>query len=166
MTEHRSDESPASGEEQLAAYARELGDAIVAALPGWTVRCVVDRMEQWAGSIPDDVRDAAEEAGARARDEAGDAVRQVLAADIDAQRVPLLSLLRGAVRYPTDVLRAAGVPPVVRDEFAERNFPDDIYDLAPASFADLDPDLHEPGLVWGAAKAHVHLTRRRAEGKR
>ena len=27
--------------------------------------------------------------------------------------------------------------------------------------ADLAPELHEPGLVWGAAKAHVVLARRR-----
>ena len=31
---------------------------------------------------------------------------------------------------------------------------------------DLDPALHEPGLRWGAAKAHVVLARRRAEGRR
>ena len=60
----------------------------------------------------------------------------------------------------------AGVPAVVRDEFAERAFPGDVYDLAIASFADLDTALHEPGLVWGAAKAHVVLARRRAEGLR
>jgi hypothetical protein len=47
-----------------------------------------------------------------------------------------------------------------------RSFPDDVYDLTPASFADVDPALHEPGLVWGAAKAHVHLARRRRQGKR
>jgi hypothetical protein len=41
-----------------------------------------------------------------------------------------------------------------------------VYDLTPASFADVDPALHEPGLVWGAAKAHVHLARRRREGRR
>jgi putative CocE/NonD family hydrolase len=46
------------------------------------------------------------------------------------------------------------------------SFPDDAYDLGPASFADIDPSLHEPGLMWGAAKAHVHLARRRAEGLR
>ena len=51
-----------------------------------------------------------------------------------------------------------------RDEFAERTFPDDVYDLSPASFADVDPALHEPGLMWGAAKAHVILHRRRSEG--
>ena len=85
---------------------------------------------------------------------------------MDEQRTGPLAVIRTAVRYPTEVLAAAGVGPVQRDEFAERSFPDDVYDLAPASFADLDPALHEPGLVWGAAKAHVVLARRRAEGKR
>ena len=46
------------------------------------------------------------------------------------------------------------------------SFPDDPYDLTPGSFADVDPSLHEPGLVWGAAKAHVVLARRRREGRR
>ena len=55
---------------------------------------------------------------------------------------------------------------MARDEVAVRQFPDDVYDLVPASFAEVDPELHEPGLVWGAAKAHVHLARRRSEGAR
>jgi hypothetical protein len=93
-------------------------------------------------------------------------VRLVLEADIDDQRTNPLAVLRRAVRYPTDVLRAAGVPEVVRDAFAEAHEPDDVYDLSPASFADIDPALHEPGLVWGAAKAHVHLHRRREDGMR
>ena len=63
----------------------------------------------------------------------------------------------------TDVLRSAGVPPVVRDEMAESAFPEDLYDLSPATFADLAPELAEAGLVWGAAKAHVVLSRRRGE---
>jgi hypothetical protein len=50
---------------------------------------------------------------------------------------------------------------VVRDKQQERLFPDDDYDLAPANFADVSPDLAEVGLVWGAAKAHTHLQRRR-----
>ncbi|MEZ5227993.1 MAG: hypothetical protein R2710_15365 [Acidimicrobiales bacterium] len=58
------------------------------------------------------------------------------------------------------------VSPADRDPFAVQTFPDDLYDLAPATFADIDEALHEPGLMWGAAKAHVHLSRRRAEGLR
>jgi len=51
------------------------------------------------------------------------------------------------------------MPPVQRDSFAEASFPDDDYDLAPASLADVDPDLLEPGLAWGAAKAMAHRRR-------
>lgn len=154
-------------EVQLARYAADLGAGIREALGPWTVRCVVDRVEAWTGQpARDEVVAAARAAGDRARDEVGEVVIQVLAMDIDDQRTPPLALLRGAVRYPTEVLRDAGVPPVVRDEFAERSFPEDDYDLTPANFADLDQSLHDPGLMWGAAKAHVHLRRRRAEGRR
>jgi len=159
--------SDADAEAQLVAHARALADGVREALPGWVERCVAVRIEGWTGSPPGaEVTAAATEAGERARREVGEAVAEVLATDIDDQRVPPLSLLRGAVRFPTAVLQAAGVPPVVRDEFAQRNFPDDVYDLTPASFADVDPALHEPGLVWGAAKAHVRLRRRRREGRR
>jgi len=99
--------------------------------------------------------------GERARREVGYQVRCLLETDVDAQRSNPLSVLRGAARFPTTVLRDAGVPPVVRDRFSEERFPEDIYDLGPASFADLDPSLHELGLRWGAAKAFVHRARHR-----
>ncbi|MFM8862787.1 MAG: hypothetical protein ACKOIA_10110, partial [Acidimicrobiia bacterium] len=75
-----------------------------------------------------------------------------------------LSVVRRAVVFPPVVLRPAGAPPVERDDAARTMFPDDDYDLTPASFAELDPALTEAGIVWGAAKAHVHLARRRAMG--
>ena len=87
-------------------------------------------------------------------------------ADVDEQVGNPLAILRSLVHHPTAVLRSAGASPVPRDDFDVRNFPDDVYGLSPATFADVDPALHEPGLVWGAAKAHVHLARRRREGKR
>ena len=80
---------------------------------------------------------------------------------MDEQRQNPLSILRGAVRYPTRVLRAVGAQPVARDEFDERSFPDDEFALTPAAFADFGPAVHEAGIMWGAAKAHVHLQRRR-----
>jgi hypothetical protein len=110
--------------------------------------------------------DQARAAGDEAAAVVGPELRALLARDIDEQRTNPLAVVRRAVVYPTAVLRAAGVPAVVRDADAEARFPDDAYDLVPAAFADLDPALHEPGLVWGAAKAHVHLARRRAEGRR
>ncbi len=138
-----------------------LADAIERALPGWVERSVVGRATAFHGRADDEVRAAAAEAGRRAATEVAREVRDLLALDIDDQRTTPLSLLRRAVRYPTEVLRAAGVPPVVRDEHQERLFPEDDYDLAPANFADVSPDLADVGLAWGAAKAYTHLERRR-----
>ena len=145
-------------DEQAAA----LADAIDDVLPRWVERSVRRLLVAWRGTADTEVMAAAADAGRRARAEVGPRVRQLLDADIDEQATTPLTILRGAVRYPTEVLRAAGVPPVGRDEQQERLFPDDVYDLAPANFADLDPALAEPGLVWGAAKAFTHLQRRRS----
>lgn len=148
---------------RLADYATVLADAIDVALGPW-VRRSVERVhvERLTRRPPQEVRDAAEQAGAEATELIGGRVRALLALDIDEQRTGPLALLRSAAVFPTQVLLAAGVPTAARDEFLQSQFPDDVYDLGPASFADIDPALHEPGLIWGAAKAHVHLARRRA----
>ncbi len=143
-----------------AATAGALADAVVSALPGWVERSVVRILAAWQDGPPGPgVLAAAREAGQRAADEVGGAVRTLLAADIDDQRSTPLALLRSAVRYPTEVLQAAGVPSVVRDLIQCRLLPDDLYDLNPANFADVDPALAEPGLLWGAAKAFAHRRR-------
>jgi hypothetical protein len=147
---------------RLQAVAAALADAVEAALPGWVERAVERRVPLATG----DVRARAADAGRRAVEELGPRIRGLLATDVDEQRTNPLAVLRSAVRFPAEVLAEAGVPPVRRDEFAERAFPDDVYDLAPATWADVDPALHERGIVWGAAKAHVVLSRRRREGKR
>lgn len=150
----------------LAAHARALADAVGAAVPGWIDRSIrrVLAAQQIAvdPTLDRRIRQAAAEAGA----EGGRRVRDLLATDVDAQAANPLAVLRSVVRHATQVLQAAGAHPARRDEFSERAFPDDVYDLSPATFADVDPALHEPGIVWGAAKAHVHLARRRREGKR
>ena len=141
-------------EARLAELAEGLADGIVAALPGWVARCIAARS---VGVTVDDAVVAA--AGRRAAADVGPRVRRLLAADIDEQRTGPLALVRHAVAYPASVLSAAGVAPVERDADAVRLFPDDAYDLSPASFAELHPDLRGPGLEWGAAKAHVHRRR-------
>ncbi|MCU1449817.1 MAG: hypothetical protein JWP02_1987 [Acidimicrobiales bacterium] len=141
-------------------HADALADGIEAALPAWVERSVDRVLRAWAGTADvNAVRADAARAGRDAATEVGVQVRALLDADIDDQRTTPLSLVRAAVRYPTRVLRAAGVPPVVRDEHQERLFPEDVYDLAPANFADVDPALAEVGLAWGAAKAYEHLQR-------
>lgn len=151
---------------RLEAVADALADGIEAALPGWIERTVERLVVAWTGAPAGvDVRADAAAAGRAAVDDVGPRLRALLATDVDEQRGTPLAVVRGAVRWPTAVLRAAGVPEVVRDTFAERAFPADVYDLAPATWADLDPALAEPGLVWGAAKAHVVLSRRRRDGR-
>lgn len=139
--------------------ARALADGVEATLPGWVERSVRRVLVAHQGCADPEVMAWARAAGERARADVVPRVRALLGLDIDDQRTNPLSLLRQAVRYPTEVLRQAGVPPVQRDRFSEERFPDDDYDLTPASFSDIDPALFEPGMAWGAAKAWVHKQR-------
>lgn len=147
-------------------HARTLHDAIVTVLPGWVERCVASVADAWRPGSSRELAGATARAAAAAVDDVGPRLRELLEMDVDRQPTGPLDICRSAVVHPTRVLAAAGVPPVERDDFAVRAFPDDRYDLAPASFADLDPSVAEPGIIWGAAKAHVVLARRRAEGLR
>lgn len=151
----------------LVGYADALADAVDATLAGWVERAVLARWSAWHGSpAPAEVVTRARAAGERARAEVVPELRVLLAADVDAQRANPLAIVRRAVPHSTAVLRDAGVPPVERDAHAERLFPEDDYDLTPATFGDLDPSVHEPGIAWGAAKAHVLLARRRRTPER
>jgi len=148
-------------------YATALADGIEAALPAWVERSVARLLAAYDGSpvgspagVAAAAGYAAEAAGRQAAEVVGPEIRRLLEADIDDQRTTPLAMVRMlAVPFPTSVLRDAGIPPVERDSFAEAAFPDDIYDLAPASFADVDPGLADAGLAWGAAKAFEHKRR-------
>jgi len=146
--------------------AEELAAALDGAIAPWVERSVVRLVTAYRGDVPPDVLASARDAGRRARAEVGAELRAFLALDVDRQATNPLAILRAAVRYPTAVLRDAGVPPVRRDEFKEQAFPDDVYDLVPATWKDVDPSLQEPGIVWSAWKAKTVLDRRRAEGRR
>ena len=144
-------------EQQLVECARKLAVGIEEALPRWVVSAVESRL----ADLSTVVRQAAEAAGVAAASEIGSEAARLLAVDIDDQPENPLAVLRRAVRYPTQVLTAAGAAPIDRDDFAVERFPDDVYDLTPASFADIHPDLQTLGLEWGAAKAFVHRRRHR-----
>ncbi len=147
--------------DEAADVGERLAEAVEAALPGWVERSVRLRLTEWRGAPDAEALRRAGEAGRRAAVEVGGELRRLVTADVDEQWTNPLSVVRGAVRYPTAVLRDAGVPPVVRDGFEERHFPEDDYGLVPLAFADIDPALHELGLAWGAAKAMAHLRRHR-----
>ena len=145
-------------------YGEELADAVDAVIADWVVRCVVTVLVDEGAEVPGAVRAEARAAGEAARADVVPRLRALLAADLDAQAVGPLSMLREAVRYPTEVLLAAGATPVDRDDFAVSAFPEDLFGLSPAAFGDVDERLAEPGMRWGAAKAYVHLARRRSAG--
>jgi hypothetical protein len=145
-------------ERALGEKAEALADAIEATFRPWLVEAVCAR------ATGDGVRAAAEAMADAAAAEVQPRVRALLATDIDHQATTPLALLRGAVGPANALLTELGVAPADRDEFAERAFPEDVHGLAPAAFEDISPDLRGPGIEWGAAKAFVHLRRRRAEG--
>lgn len=149
-------------EERLASIAGRLADEVDAVVPGWIERLVVERVAQWRGEVPPEAVTEASAAARVAGAEVATRMRALLATDIDQQGAGPLQVLRAATRHAHEALDRLGVPPVARDEFAERSFPDDVHDLMPATWSDVDPALHEPGIAWGAAKAFVHKARRRA----
>lgn len=157
-TDSQSDET--TDDQRLASYASNLADEVEKALPDWVAASVARRL---GGTLPEDVRARTERLGREAAEDVGGRVRELLELDIDEQWTNPLTLIRTAIRFPTEILQDLGTPPAVRDEQASRFHPDDIYDLIPASFADLGQNVHDLGVSWGAAKAHVHLRRRRQE---
>ncbi|MEN9803168.1 MAG: hypothetical protein RIS41_15 [Actinomycetota bacterium] len=97
-----------------------------------------------------------------ARRELLDRLGELLAEEAWEQRRNPLELVRRATIGLTTELLAAGARPVARDEFKERSFPDDVLDLAPATWSDVHSDLHDVGLEWGAWKAAAIITHRRS----
>ncbi len=162
----------AAHEDEARALARldETGAAIVAGierqLPGWA-RAQVERLLDAWGHAPADARVRAEaesaEAGVAATARIVTELRALFAVDPAQQQATPLEVVRTAYREPTSVLATAGVPPIVRDEFDERAWPDDVYGLVPRTLGDLgDPELAPLHLAWGMAKATVIRARRAA----
>jgi hypothetical protein len=144
----------------------DLVRAVEAVVQDWLVRCVERTAQRQWGACPPELLDTARHMAPEAANDTLRRLQLLLNTDVDEQRTNPLGVLRTAVAHPTRVLAGAGVPPVRRDAFAEEAFPDDSYDLSPATWTDVDPSLHEPGVIWGAWKAKVVLDRRRAEGRR
>jgi hypothetical protein len=90
-------------------------------------------------------------------------LRAALSRDVDEPGPSPLAIVRRAVGPVTEALAAAGVERPRRDPEQERLFPDDPYDIVPASFGDLSPEAGDAGIAWGAARAYTHLERRRAQ---
>jgi hypothetical protein len=143
---------PSPDDERFAVEGAALADALLAALPVWAERVVVAR----GGMVG-----AGAQAGRQAAAAIEPELRALLAADVDAQRGNPLAVVRRAVGWVTAALHDAGAPVAERDEFARAHFPDDVFDITPMTWIDLDESLVEPGIRWGAMKAHLHMARHR-----
>lgn len=96
----------------------------------------------------------ARRAAAAASDRVSGDLRALFASEPEQMTRTPLEVVRTAVTEPTEVLSALGIPPVDRDEFAARSWPDDRYGLTPGTLAELgDADLGPLLLAWGMAKA-------------
>jgi hypothetical protein len=149
--------SDADATVRLEQTSAEIVAGVERSLPGWVERQVERILDAWGRLDPDArarAREDARAAGVAATARVAGALRAVLAAPIVEQRATPLEIVRSAYREPTGVLAAAGVPPVLRDEFDERAWPDDRYGLVPRTLGDLgDEDLGPLLLAWGMAKA-------------
>jgi hypothetical protein len=142
---------------------RTMGETIVAgverSIPAWVVAQVRRMVDAW-GRLDEAERARAErearDAGADASARVGAELRALMALDPAEQRATPLEIVRSATREPTAVLEGLGIPPVVREEFDERSFPDDHYGLVPRTLGDLGDEALAPlHLAWGVAKSAV-----------
>ena len=154
-----------AGREQPVEPAAELLAVARRVVPDWLRRVTVQAAAR--GGV--DATGFADEIG-RVADAAADAVlrqlHELLERDVDEQTANPLQVLRGAIAAPTELLRSQGVPARPADPFVVERFPDDVYGIGPAAWSDVAPELHEPGMLWGAWKAMTVLQRRRDEGLR
>ena len=141
---------------------------VAIAVPDWTrrgvERGVANAIEASAGywSLPEERKRAlvrrAEAASWEAAEAVGRELGAQLSADLECQPpvpVGLLLLLQQAVRYPSGVLRVAGVPHARRDRVAMKLFPFDSYGIVPRSLAELHPLL--PDLAQASERARLVL---------
>jgi hypothetical protein len=163
------DPPPEAPETRRLADLARVGDEIVAGVQRtigpWVVSCVGRILQAWGRSAPDveaDALAAAEHEGPAVAQRIADELRDLFEQDPSEQTRTPLQIVRTAIGSPTRILAGAGVPPVERDAFEERAWPEDRYDLLPRTLADLgDPELGPLQLAWGLAKAGV--LRARAE---
>jgi hypothetical protein len=161
--------SPAPEDEARAVSRLEESAAAIVAgvetwVPRWVQAQVTRLLDAWGRAAPDRRARAEAEAlkaGHAAAQRVAGALRQLFATEPERQGATPLEIVRTVYREPTRVLASAGVPPVARDEFDERSWPDDVYGLVPRTLADLgDPELGPLQLAWGMAKATVLRARR------
>jgi len=133
-----------------------LRDAMVKLVPQWVENVMLARVPKPETAA---TRNAISRVQTEAANETIPRLNSLLSTDIDEQRSSPLEVVRSLVPSITEELHKLDAPAIRRDPRSVELLPDDVYAVAPATFADIDDSLHPLGLAWGAAKAHVHLRR-------
>jgi hypothetical protein len=149
----------AAGAALMAESSAAIVDGVDRLAAEWVVQVVTGVVDTWGGLEPADreitlarARSVGRTGAARVARE----LRALFATDAAAQRTTPLEIVRTLRSEATAVLTEAGVPPVARDPYDVRSFPDDRYGIVPRSLADLGDDELGPMLMaWGLGKARV-----------
>ena len=88
-------------------------------------------------------------------------IAELVDADPDAPLSGPLERIRRTVVPVNEFLQRRDVPKPMRNTMDVEMHPEDLYDLGPMTFRDLGDEVHDAGITWGAAKAHLHLKRHR-----
>lgn len=134
----------------------ELATRVEASIPLYLAGRVNALIAAWGrldDARADALRRAIADRGPEIAADTGARLRSLLARSAAEQHQTPLEVVANIVVIPTQLLEAAGVPAIVRDEIDERLHPNDRYDLAPRALADLgDPELGPLQLAWGLTK--------------
>lgn len=147
--------SDQTNEEKYLAYGRALYESIDRAIRPWLTTTLESR---YGAALPNEVSNAIDSAAERALSN----VRELIEADVDRPLSGPLEQIRRAVSAIGPVLDAHGFEQPQRDPYDAQMRPDDVHALGPISFLDLSEEVQSAGITWGAAKAHLHATRRRS----
>ena len=150
---------------ELDSYPRDLYEAVVAAVPSWISRRMLEISSHGGVSAGADFMSSIEEVITQTLGQVSGDLLSLLATDVDKQRFNPLQVIREANVFANEALAVAEVPVPHRDSFDAQVMPHDTYAFGPLTWRDLSDDVHDAGISWGAWKAATVLTRRRDEGK-
>jgi hypothetical protein len=152
-------------ETDMAQFGQDLLQAAVADTPHWVSSRVYEVAQAQRLPDADDTQAWLADAIERAQCFVGTRLGELVSTDIDRQATTPLSVFRDAVRFPVEVLHQLGAEPIHRGDVSRWAFPNDPFGITPGNLSDVGEATHAAGIVWGAAKAGLHLQRRRSEGQ-
>ena len=145
-----------SDEEKYVGYGRSLHAAVERALVPWLTSTLESRHgAELPAAVVEAITSAAQDALSN--------LTELIEADVDQPLSGPLEQIRRAVSTLGPVLDKHGFARPARDPYDQQMRPDDVHALGPISFMDLSEEVQSAGITWGAAKAHLHTSRRRTE---